>query len=127
MNNFVSNAIKTLGIPQNVYSDLLIGGIDHPTLGTIVKCRKYPSILAIKETCKKLKPFYLSYVMPEEVFKVTRKSDASKSSPGNIYPHKNSKGKCRYICKFYISIIVTSIFPAVLKLADLANCFLKNR
>ena len=43
--------IKTLGIPQNIYSDLFIGDIDDPSLRAIVKYRKHPSILAINKRC----------------------------------------------------------------------------
>ena len=38
LNNFFSNVIKTLEIPQNVYSDLFVGDIDD-----------HHSVLAIKE------------------------------------------------------------------------------
>ena len=40
LNNFFSNFTKALGIPQNVYSDLLIGDIDDPTLRAIVEYHK---------------------------------------------------------------------------------------
>ena len=43
--------IKTLEIPQNIYSDLFIGDIDDPSLRAIVKYRKHPSILAINKRC----------------------------------------------------------------------------
>ena len=69
MNNFFSNVLKTLGIPQNVYSDLFIGNIDDPTMRYIVKCGKHASILGIKEKSKKRKPFYFSHGMLEEVLK----------------------------------------------------------
>ena len=40
LNNFFSNFTKALGIPQNVYPDLLIGDIDDPRLRVIVKYHK---------------------------------------------------------------------------------------
>ena len=40
LHNFFSNFTKALGIPQNVYSDLLIGDIDDPTLRAIVEYHK---------------------------------------------------------------------------------------
>lgn len=55
-NNFFSN-IKTLAVPQNVYSDLFIGNTDESTLTAIVKYPKHASLLVIKEKCEKRKPF----------------------------------------------------------------------
>ena len=49
LKNFFSHVLKTIGIPQNVYSDLFIGDPDDPTLSAVVKYRKHPSILAIKK------------------------------------------------------------------------------
>ena len=51
LNNFFSDIVKALVIPQNVCSGLFIG--NDPTLRAIVQYPKHPSILAIKEKSKK--------------------------------------------------------------------------
>ena len=40
LNNFFSNVTEALEIPQNVCSDLFLGGIDDPTQRAIVKYHK---------------------------------------------------------------------------------------
>ena len=50
LNNFFSDIVKTLVIPQNVSSDLFIK--NDPTLRVIVQYPKHLSILTIKEKCK---------------------------------------------------------------------------
>ena len=46
--------------------------INDLKLKAIVKCRKYPSILAIKEKWRKLKYFYFSHVTFGKFFKNTK-------------------------------------------------------
>ena len=48
LNDFFSNIIETLNIPQKNHTDSINENVRDPTLKTILKYRKHPSILGIK-------------------------------------------------------------------------------
>ena len=51
LNNFFSNIIKSLGIPQYKDAERVGQNISDPVLKVIIKYRSHPSIKAIKEQC----------------------------------------------------------------------------
>ena len=56
LNDFFSNIITNLGIPQYIEGEPVSQNIDDPLMKAIIKCRLHPSIIAIKEKCLKF-PF----------------------------------------------------------------------
>ena len=79
---------------------MFIGDIDDATPRAIVNCRKHPSILVIKEKCKKRKPFNFSHVMPEEIFKEIKQFDASKAAQETDIPAKVVKENADIFANF---------------------------
>ena len=55
LNNFFSNIIKNLEIPQYNQIDPICQNIKDPVIKTIIKYRNHPGIIAIKERCSNLK------------------------------------------------------------------------
>ena len=49
LNDFFSNIMKTLNIPQKNHTDSIIDNVRDPTLKAILKYRKHRSILATKK------------------------------------------------------------------------------
>ena len=108
LNNFFSNIIKTLWILQNGYFDLFIGDIDDPRLRAIVQYPQYPSMLAIKEKCKKWKPFLVFTCNAWGSFYKNTKPWCFQRIPRNRYSHKNSEKKMQIylqILYFKVSVI----------------------
>ena len=48
LNDFHSNIIKTLNIPQKNHTNSIIENVRNPTLKAILKYREHPGILAIE-------------------------------------------------------------------------------
>ena len=55
LNNFFSNIIKNLEIPQYNQIDPICQNIKDPVIKAIIKYRNHPRIIAIKERCSNLK------------------------------------------------------------------------
>ena len=51
LNDFFSNIITNLGIPQYIEGEPVSQNIDDPLMKAIIKYRLHPSIIAIKEKC----------------------------------------------------------------------------
>lgn len=49
LREFFSNIIKTLAIPKFDPCDTVSDDVNDPTLKTILKCRKHPSVLTMQE------------------------------------------------------------------------------
>ena len=62
LNDFFSNIIKTLNIPQRNRTDSIIENIRDPTLKAILKYCKYLSILAIKRKIKSIPVFTFNHI-----------------------------------------------------------------
>ena len=52
LNDFFSNIIENLNIPQKNHTDSTIDNVRDRTLKAILKCSKHPSILTIKRKTK---------------------------------------------------------------------------
>ena len=90
---------------------------------SIVKYHKHPSMLAITEKWKNRKPFYFFYVTLEEVFKEI-KLECFKRRPRNRYVYAKSIGNfVDFIFQSFSNMIITSIFPPALKVANIAPVF----
>ena len=67
LNNFFTNAVKSLNIPNYENCDSLAQNIDDATLKAIVKWRNHPSILEIASEYKKEQSF-LSIIFLKKTF-----------------------------------------------------------
>ena len=80
LNDFFSNVIKTLNIPQKNHTDSIIENVRDPTLKAILKYCKHPSILAIKIKNKSGPVFTLKNITKKGVNKEIKSLDTSKAS-----------------------------------------------
>ena len=67
-NNFFSNIIANLDIPQYNQIDPICQNIKDPAINAIIKCRNRPSIIAIKERCTNSK-FNFSFIGKNNILK----------------------------------------------------------
>ena len=80
VNDFFSNIIKTLNIPQKNHTDSIIENVRDPILKAISKNCKHPSILAIKRKIKNGPVFSFNHITKVDVIKEINKLDASSIS-----------------------------------------------
>ena len=79
LNNFFSNIITNLGIPQYIEGEPVSQNIDDPLMKAIIKYRLHPSIIAIKKKCVSSSSFSFSQVKRDEIIKETNKLKTSKA------------------------------------------------
>ena len=68
LNNFFSNIIKNLEIPQYNQVDPICRNIKDPVIKAIIKYRNHPSIITIKERCTNSK-FSFSFIEKNDILK----------------------------------------------------------
>ena len=79
LNNFVSNIIKNLKLPEYYVEDKLSHSLlSHPSLKAILKYKSHPSIKAIKSFSTRFSSFYFSQVDKNTVLKEIRKLKINK-------------------------------------------------
>ena len=71
-NEFFSNIITTLGIPQYNETEPVSHNIDDPLMKAVMKYRFHPSIVAIKKICNSGLSFSFSQVERDDVMKEIR-------------------------------------------------------
>ena len=79
LNNFFSNIVKKLKIPEYENLNSNIENIKDPVFRAILKYKNHPSIIAINEKCKNAK-FYFHEVNNEKIAKEIRRLDKNKAS-----------------------------------------------
>ena len=61
LNNFLSNIVTNLKVPDYADCDPVANNMDSPILKVIVRYSNHPSILTIEEVCKKSHKFSFSF------------------------------------------------------------------
>ena len=84
-NNFFSNIITNLGIPQYIEEKPISQNIDDPLMKAIVKYRNHPSIVAIKGKCDSGLSFSFSQVERDEIMKERNNLKKAKQYKAQIY------------------------------------------
>ena len=129
-NNFFSNIITNLGIPQYIEEEPISQNIDDPLMKAIVKYRNHPSIVAIKGKCDSGLSFSFSQVERDEIMKEINNLKKSKAIKSTDIPTKLIKENCDIFCDFtfenFNSCVLTSIYPSPLKNADITPVFKKG-
>ena len=119
LNNFFSNIIKSLGIPQYKDAEPVGQNISDPVLKTIIKYRSHPSIKAIKEQCNTNLYFSFSQIGNDEIMKELNNLDTNKAIQNTDIPTKlineNSDIFENFIFENLNSCISHSIFPISMK------------
>ena len=131
LNNFFSNVVQNLDISRISNEDQFIYCIKDRTLKAILKCRKHPSIVAIRKKCKNKGSFCFIGVDKKETEKEILKLDANKASQNSDISIKLLKKKIDifsdFVCTSFNSSINMSKFPENLKLADITPAYKKGK
>ena len=129
-NNFFSNIITNLGIPQYIEEEPISQDIDDPLMKAIVKYRNHPSIVAIKGKCDSGLSFSFSQVERDEIMKEINNLKKSKTIQSTDIHTRLTKKNCDIFCDFafenFNSCVLTSIYPSPLKNADITPVFKKG-
>ena len=128
LNTFFSNVVNNLKIPQYANYDPIANNISDPILKAIVRYRNHPSILTIREVCKKSHKlsFSCSQVVKkyiEEIQRLDRKKAAQESDILSRIIMENSDIFCEYLLSGFIDAIDKSLFPKALKQANVTPVF----
>ena len=88
LNEFFSNIITTLGIPQYNETEPVSHKIGDPLMKAIMKYRFHPSIVAIKKNCNSGLPFSFSQVERHEIMKEINNLKTNKATQSTDIPTK---------------------------------------
>ena len=114
MNEFFSNIITTLGIPQYNETEPVSHNIGDPLMKAIMKYRFHPSIVAIKKNCSSSLSFSFSQVDRYEIMKEINNLKTNNNIPTNLIKENSViLGDC--IFGNYNNCVSSSIFPNFLK------------
>ena len=119
LNEFFSNIITTLGIPQYNETEPVSHNISDPLMKAIMKYRFHPSIVAIKKNCNSGLSFSFSQVERHEIIKEINNLKTNKATQSTGIPAKlikeNSDTFGDFIFDNYNNCVFSSIFPNFLK------------
>ena len=112
MNEFFSNVITTLGIPQYIETEPVSQNIDDPLMKTIMKYKFHPSIVAIKKNCNSCLSFSFSHVERHEIMKEINDLKTNKATQSTDIPTKLIKENSHILGDFiFLTIIIA--FPVL--------------
>ena len=130
LNNFFSNVVH-LDISRISNEEQFINFIEDRTLKAILKYRKHPSIVVIRNKCKNKGSFSFAGVDKKEIEKEILKLDVSKASQNSENSIKLLKENVDifsdFVCTSFNSSINMSKFPKNLKLADITSAYKKGK
>ena len=130
LNEFFSNALTNLNIPQFNQIDRKSENINNSVIKGIVKYRAHPSIIAFKENCTSKSNFNFSFVEKVDILKEIKMLQSNKATQNTDIPTKLIKDNADIFAEFiFISLnkcIEQSVFPSKLKLANITPVHKKN-
>ena len=130
LNDFLSNIIKNLNIPQKNHTNLIIEIITDSTLKATLKYCKHSSVLEIKRQTKSDTVFTFNHITKEDVIKEIKNLGASKVSQEDDIPtkiiEKNSNIFSIFICQSFNNMIDVCIFPISLRLTNITPVYKKG-
>ena len=122
-NEFVSNIVKNLDIPEYQCEDNLHFRLSsNPVLHATTKFRNHPSINTIRQYCsaQRFPSFYSSEVDKNAVRKEIRKLSNKKATQDTDIPVKNLKGNEEFfVNKFIFSLMKVYLHQNVLQISNL--------
>ena len=123
LNNFFSNVITSLNIPQYNETEPVSQNINDPLIAAIIKYRSHPSIIAIKDKCNSDLHFNFSFVEYDEIMKEINNLKTNKATQNTDIPTKlikeNSDIFADFIFENLNDCIAKSLFPSSLKNATI--------
>ena len=128
-NNYFSNVVTSLEIPEFDTIDQLSENISQPTLKAIVKYRKHPCITAINKAFPN-KYFNFSLIEKKDIFDQIMKLKHKKATQDSDIPVKflkeNATFSAEYLYMFFNETIESSKLPSSLKQANITPVFEKG-
>ena len=129
-NNFFSNIVKNLEIPEYKNLNTNIENVKDPGFRATLKYKNHPSIIAIKEKSKNEK-FSFHEVNDEKIERGIMRLNKNKASQKSNIPIRIIKDNVHifadFLCETVNCTIKTSNFPSCLKLADITPLHKKGR
>ena len=128
LNNYFSNVVKNLKIPEKFVTDSLPQSLSrHPTLNAILKYKNHPSMRVIKRFSQRFSSFYFSHVDKNTVLKEIKKLNLNKAVQDSDIPVKNLKESsdifADYIYLQFNEAVDSSKFADFFKSADTSAAF----
>ena len=128
-NDYFSKIVSLLQIPESNIIDLQFERMSCPTLKSIMKFRRHPSITAIQDAHKG-STFSFSTVEKVDVIREIKNLSKKKAIQDDDIPVKILKENVNFfaecICIFYNYAITTSNFPSFLKIANVTPILKKG-
>ena len=128
--NFFVNIVPNLKIPNNHNCDMDFQKTDDPVLNAINKYRYHSSIVMINSKIEPESIFSFTTVQYDDVLRKIKNLNVSKASQQSDIPTKilieNSEYFSLYFHKNINFCLEQSVFPHVLKLADVAPIYKKK-
>ena len=115
LNEFFSNIITTLGIPQYNETEPVSHNIGDPLMKAIMKYRFHPSIVAIKKNCNSGLSFSFSQVERHEIMKEINNLKTNKTTQSTDMPTKRIKENSDIFEDFIFGNYKKFYFPNYLK------------
>ena len=130
-NEFFSNIVQKLNIPRFANDGPLVNNISDPTLKAILKYRKHPGVIAIRDKFKIKDAFSFVEVDQKEIEKEILSMDVNKASQGSDIPTKIVKENVdifgSFVCTSFKNTIKLSNFYENLKYADVTPLHKKGK
>ena len=128
LNNYFSNVVKNLKIPEKFVTDSLPQSLSrHPTLNAILKYKNHSSMRIIKRFSQRFSSFYFSHVDKNTVLKEIKKLSLNKAVKDSDIPVKvlkeNADFFADYIYLQFNEAVDSSKFADFFKSADILEAF----
>jgi len=131
LNNFFSNIVQNLNIVRYTSDEPFVENISDPTLKAILKYRKHPGVIAIRDKFKIKDAFSFVEVDQKEIEKEILSMDVNKASQGSDIPTKIVKENFdifgSFVCTGFKNTIKLSNFYENLKYADVTPLHKKSK
>ena len=131
MNEFFSNVVTNLNIPQFNQIYQTSENISDPVIKAILKYRAHPSTIAIKENCASKSDFNFSFVEKVDILKEIKMLQSNKATQNTDIPTKLIKDNADIFAQFiFVSLnkcIEQSVFPFKLKPANITPVHKKTQ
>ena len=130
LNEFFSNVVNNLNIPQFNQIDRTSENISDPVIIAIVKYIAHPSVIAIKENCTPKSNFNFLFVEKVDILKEIQMLQSNKATQNTDIPTKLIKDNTDIFAELVFTSlnkgIEQSVFPSKLKLANKTPVHKKN-
>ena len=127
LNNYFSNVVKNLKIPEKFVTDSLPQSLSrHPTLNAILKYKNHQIMHVIKRFSQRFSSFYFSHVDKNTVLKEIKKLNLNKAVQNSHIPVKLLKENADFFADYsYLQFNEndSSKFAGFFKSADISAAF----